>query len=180
MHLFVLCLIPQQYWRTFPEYLENEKITRFLGDKDLYSYKEASDLVLENEHKGPFFLFFFYIKFLIRSVRATLMASQYSLLILISPHYQAVQAQKVLGDHFPLFRWRNGNLVSKGHTDVIELRREPCLMLCIVRSVPLCTFSLWRIQNSHFSQVLVAHACNPNYSGGRTQEDPGSLPTLGK
>jgi hypothetical protein len=26
----------------------------------------------------------------------------------------------------------------------------------------------------HFSQVLVAHACNPSYSGGRDQEDCGS------
>jgi hypothetical protein len=29
-------------------------------------------------------------------------------------------------------------------------------------------------------QVLVAHACNPSYSGGRDQEDRGSKPTLGK
>jgi hypothetical protein len=26
------------------------------------------------------------------------------------------------------------------------------------------------------SQVLVAHACNPSYSGGRDQEDRGSKP----
>jgi hypothetical protein len=26
--------------------------------------------------------------------------------------------------------------------------------------------------------VPVAHACNPNYSGGRDQEDPGSKPAL--
>jgi hypothetical protein len=26
------------------------------------------------------------------------------------------------------------------------------------------------------SQVLVAHACNPNYSGGRDQKDRGSKP----
>jgi hypothetical protein len=28
------------------------------------------------------------------------------------------------------------------------------------------------------SQVLVAHACNPSYSEGRDQEDPGSKPAL--
>jgi hypothetical protein len=27
-----------------------------------------------------------------------------------------------------------------------------------------------------FSQVLMAHICNPNYSGGRDQEDSGSEP----
>jgi hypothetical protein len=25
-----------------------------------------------------------------------------------------------------------------------------------------------------FSQALVAHTCNPSYSGGKDQEDPGS------
>jgi hypothetical protein len=29
-------------------------------------------------------------------------------------------------------------------------------------------------------QVLVAHACNPSYSGGRDQEDHDSKPPLGK
>jgi hypothetical protein len=29
-------------------------------------------------------------------------------------------------------------------------------------------------------QPLVAHACNPSYSGGRDQEDPGSKPAPGK
>jgi hypothetical protein len=29
---------------------------------------------------------------------------------------------------------------------------------------------------STMSQVLVAHACNPSYSGGRDQHDPGSKP----
>jgi hypothetical protein len=33
---------------------------------------------------------------------------------------------------------------------------------------------MWR------SQVLVAHACNPCYSGGRDQEDHSSKPALGK
>jgi hypothetical protein len=28
--------------------------------------------------------------------------------------------------------------------------------------------------------VLVTHACNPSYSGGRGQEDHGSKPSLGK
>jgi hypothetical protein len=32
----------------------------------------------------------------------------------------------------------------------------------------------------NLSQVLVAHTCNPSYSGGRDQEDCGSKPTLGK
>jgi hypothetical protein len=27
------------------------------------------------------------------------------------------------------------------------------------------------------SQALVAHVCNPSYSGGRDQEDQGSMPT---
>jgi hypothetical protein len=31
-----------------------------------------------------------------------------------------------------------------------------------------------------FSQALVAHACNPSYSGGRDQEDHGSKASLGK
>jgi hypothetical protein len=31
-----------------------------------------------------------------------------------------------------------------------------------------------------WSQVLVAHACNSSYSGGRDQEDRGSKPALGK
>jgi hypothetical protein len=30
--------------------------------------------------------------------------------------------------------------------------------------------------NFHFSQVLVAHACNPSYSEGRDQEDQGPKP----
>jgi hypothetical protein len=30
------------------------------------------------------------------------------------------------------------------------------------------------------SQAPVAHACNPNYSGGRDQEDHGSKPARGK
>jgi hypothetical protein len=30
------------------------------------------------------------------------------------------------------------------------------------------------------SQVPVAHACNPSYSGGRDQEDQGSKPNPGK
>jgi hypothetical protein len=30
------------------------------------------------------------------------------------------------------------------------------------------------------SQVPVAHTCNPSYSGGRDQEDPGSKSVLGK
>jgi hypothetical protein len=29
-----------------------------------------------------------------------------------------------------------------------------------------------------FCQVLTAHTCNPNYSGGRDQEDGGSKPAL--
>jgi hypothetical protein len=35
----------------------------------------------------------------------------------------------------------------------------------------------WKIKI--LSQVLVAHACNPSYSGGRDQEDPGSKPAQG-
>jgi hypothetical protein len=30
------------------------------------------------------------------------------------------------------------------------------------------------------SQVLVAHTCNPSYSGGRDQKDLGSKPAQGK
>jgi hypothetical protein len=32
-------------------------------------------------------------------------------------------------------------------------------------------------KNGTFSQVLVAHACNPNYSRGRDQEDLSLKPT---
>jgi hypothetical protein len=32
------------------------------------------------------------------------------------------------------------------------------------------------IENLKFCWVLVVHACNPSYSGGRDQEDPGLKP----
>jgi hypothetical protein len=32
------------------------------------------------------------------------------------------------------------------------------------------------VQNTQQGQVLVAHTCNPSYSGGRDQEDCGSKP----
>jgi hypothetical protein len=33
---------------------------------------------------------------------------------------------------------------------------------------------LMKDKNEKQSQALVAHTCNPSYSGGRDQEDPGS------
>jgi hypothetical protein len=36
------------------------------------------------------------------------------------------------------------------------------------------------MKNKIYSQVLVAHACNPSYSGGRDQEDCGSKPARAK
>jgi hypothetical protein len=36
------------------------------------------------------------------------------------------------------------------------------------------------VKNQWTGQVPVAHGCNPNYSGGRNQEDHGSKPALGK
>jgi hypothetical protein len=36
------------------------------------------------------------------------------------------------------------------------------------------------ITNNPPSQAPVARTCNPNYSGGRDQEDGGSNPSLGK
>jgi hypothetical protein len=36
------------------------------------------------------------------------------------------------------------------------------------------------VQNRSYSQVPVAHACNPRYSGGRDQEDHGSKPAQAK
>jgi hypothetical protein len=41
-------------------------------------------------------------------------------------------------------------------------------------------YILWRKNKAHKddeSWVLVAHVCNPNYSGGRDQEDHGSKST---
>jgi hypothetical protein len=35
-------------------------------------------------------------------------------------------------------------------------------------------------QRKHLSQALVAHACNPSYSGDSDQEDHSSKPALGK
>jgi hypothetical protein len=38
------------------------------------------------------------------------------------------------------------------------------------------TYKLFNKRITTFSRVLVAHACNPSYSGGRDQEDQGLKP----
>jgi hypothetical protein len=38
----------------------------------------------------------------------------------------------------------------------------------------------WDCRSHFLSQVLVAHACNTSYLGGRDQEDRGLKPDLGK
>jgi hypothetical protein len=36
------------------------------------------------------------------------------------------------------------------------------------------------LKETYFSWVLIAHTCNPSYSGGRDQEDCGSTPAQPK
>jgi hypothetical protein len=45
-----------------------------------------------------------------------------------------------------------------------------------INRIFLSTFESNKLKSRKFSWALVAHSCNPNYSGGRGQEDSGSKP----
>jgi hypothetical protein len=79
-------------------------------------------------------------------------------------------------------RKQSQNLQTQLKISLLETEANPPCPTLIPYLIPERKGEVWVAQQKPFTsgQVLVAHICNPSYSGGRDQEDHSSKPAPGK